>query len=159
MKSCGCEHYLSEDLTGKTFNHLKVTGYSHLPWYKAFWNCLCECGNTTVVRSDYLKNGNTVSCGCIAKQTLNAGRTKLKKAFVDGTNVRQISPNRKLNSNNKTGVKGVCWSSQIQKYRAQITFKGKVYHLGFYESLDDAAKARKHAEENLFGEFIDELPN
>ena len=94
VKSCGCEHYQSEDLTGRTFNHLKVKGYSHSSGHKAFWNCLCDCGKTTVVRSDYLKNGNTVSCGCIAQQTLNAGRAKLKKAFVDRTNVSQISPNR-----------------------------------------------------------------
>ena len=115
---------------------------------------MCECGKTTVVRSDYLKNGNTVSCSCIAKQTLDAGRTKLKKAFVDGTNVRQISSDRKLNSNNKTGVKGVCWSSQKQKHRAQITFKGKVYNLGFYDKLEDAAQARKQAEENMCGSFM-----
>ena len=34
VKSCGCEHYLSEDLTGRTFNHLKVTGYSHSSGHK-----------------------------------------------------------------------------------------------------------------------------
>ena len=88
-----------------------------------------------MVRSEYLKNGNTVSCGCIAVQILNAGRTELKKAFVDGTSVSQISPDRKLNSSNKTGVKGVCWSSQKKKYRAQFTFRGKVYHLGFFDTL------------------------
>ena len=118
---------------------MKVTGYFHSSGHKAFWNCFCDCRKTTVVRSDYLKKGNIVSCGCIAQQTLNAGRTELKKAFVDGTNVRQISTDRKLNSNNKTGVKEVCWSSQKQKYRAQITFKGKKYHLGFYDKLEDAA--------------------
>ena len=85
-----------------------------------YWNCLCDCGKTTVVRSDYLKNGNTTSCGCAAQEKLEAGRKELKKTFVDGTNIKQISPDRKLNSNNKTGVKGVCWSSARHKYRAQI---------------------------------------
>lgn len=61
-----------------------------------------------------------------------------------------------MNSNNKTGVKGVCWSSARHKYRAQITFKGKVYHLGFYDNLEDAAKARKQAEDKLFRAFMDE---
>lgn len=83
-------------------------------------------------------------------------KNKIKKAFVDGTNVRQISQDRKLNSNNKTGVKGVCWSNQKHKYRAQITFKGKKYHLGFYDKLEDAAKARKQAEEKVFGSFVAE---
>ena len=109
----------------------------------------------TVVRGDYLKNGKTTCCGCVTQETLEDGRTKLKKAFVDGTSVSQISPDRKINSNNKTGVKGVCWSSARHKYRAQITFKGKVYNLGFYDNLEDAAKARRQAEENLFGRFID----
>lgn len=157
IQSCGCEHYQVDDLTGKRFNHLTVMSLSHSGGSKVYWNCLCDCGKNVIVRGDRLKNGNTTSCGCVTQETLVVGRTKLKKAFVDGTSVSQISPDRKLNSNNKTGVKGVCWSSVRHKYRAQITFKGKVYHLGFYESLDDAAKARKQAEENLFGEFIDEM--
>ena len=61
VKSCGCEHYQFDDLTGRTFNHLKVTGYSHSIGHKVFWNCLCDCGKATVVRSDYIKNGNTVT--------------------------------------------------------------------------------------------------
>lgn len=104
VKSCGCEHYLSEDLTGRTFNNLKVMGYFRSIGHKVLWNCLCECGNTTVVRSEYLKNGNTVSCSCIAEQTHNAGRTKLKKAFVDGTSISRISQDRKSKSNNITGT-------------------------------------------------------
>ena len=61
VKSCVCEHYLSEYLTGRTFNHLMVTGYSYSTGHKVFWNCLCDCSKATVVRSDYIKNGNTVT--------------------------------------------------------------------------------------------------
>ena len=61
LKSCGCEQHLSEDLTGRTIIHLKVTGYSYSSGHKVFWNCLCDCGKATVVRSDYIKNGNTVT--------------------------------------------------------------------------------------------------
>ena len=155
-QSCGCARYPTVDLTGKKFNHLTVISFSHSTSHKVFWNCLCDCGKATVVRGDYLKNGKTTSCGCVTQETLEDGRTKLKKAFVDGTSVSQISPERKLNFNNKTGVKGVCWSSARHKYRAQITFKGKVYHLGFYDNLEDAAKARKQAEDKLFRAFMDE---
>lgn len=34
-----------------------------------YWICQCECGNKTSVYSTSLKNGNTKSCGCLAKET------------------------------------------------------------------------------------------
>lgn len=54
------------DLTGKVFGRLTVI--SKAPATEgnrgARWNCVCECGNTTVSRSDGLNNGRTKSCGC-----------------------------------------------------------------------------------------------
>ena len=32
-----------------------------------FWECLCDCGNTTLVNVNNLKNGHTKSCGCTKK--------------------------------------------------------------------------------------------
>lgn len=37
------------------------------------------------------------------------------------------------------------------KYRAYVNFKRKQYYLGLYEKIDDALKARKSAEENIYG--------
>jgi len=55
-----------KDLTGKKFGFLKVLGYSHTDQNgRQRWNCLCTCGNKTVVRSDSLKDGSTKSCGKI----------------------------------------------------------------------------------------------
>ena len=35
------------------------------------WECLCECGNTTIVNGAKLKNGHTRSCGCLARDRSN----------------------------------------------------------------------------------------
>lgn len=43
-----------------------------------------------------------------------------------------------------------------QKYRAQITFKRKTYNLGYFDKLEDAAEARKKAEEEMFNDFLQE---
>ena len=61
------------DLTDKRFGKLTVlsqaeniqtpNGRSHVAW-----NCQCDCGNFCVARSDNLRNGHTLSCGCIAME-------------------------------------------------------------------------------------------
>jgi hypothetical protein len=32
-----------------------------------YWNCVCDCGNNTVVLGKHLRKGDTKSCGCISK--------------------------------------------------------------------------------------------
>ena len=48
--------------------------------------------------------------------------------------------------NNKTGVKGVCFSKCHDKYSAQIKIKNHKHHLGLYHSFTEAVLARLTAE-------------
>jgi hypothetical protein len=44
---------------------------------KTYWDCICDCGNTTVVIKEKLLNGHTASCGCFHRDQLianNIGR-------------------------------------------------------------------------------------
>ncbi|OHX43429.1 AP2 domain-containing protein [Cytobacillus oceanisediminis] len=54
--------------------------------------------------------------------------------------------NKSKMSNNKSGYTGVC-SHGENKYRAYISRKGKRKYLGLFDTIDEAAKARKEAEE------------
>lgn len=36
--------------------------------------CVCDCGNSTVVRADHLKSGHTQSCGCLLREIMCARR-------------------------------------------------------------------------------------
>ena len=49
--------------------------------------------------------------------------------------------------------KGVCWLSRTSKWRSSIGFKNKSYHIGYYKSELDAAKAYDKKAAELFGEF------
>ena len=61
---------------------------------------------------------------------------------------RQNAKNTSIRRNNKSGVVGVHWHKKAGKWSAMIGVDGgKSIYLGLFESLDDAAAARKHAEQ------------
>lgn len=66
-KSCGCLKHKSnaKDLTGKRFGRLTVLKRVGTINRRAIWQCRCDCGKKTDVRSIDLLNGNTKSCGCM----------------------------------------------------------------------------------------------
>ena len=146
-----------EDLQGRKFGKLTVIEFLRTEKRKTYWKCRCDCGKMKEVRADHLKAGKVVSCGCAKKDRQIEGHRALEKTFIEGTNISQISQNRKMNSNNKTGARGVSWLKSKNKYRAQITFQGKTRLIGLYESLEEAAEARKKAEEEVFGKFLKKI--
>lgn len=57
------------DLTNQKYGNLLVIDFEETrrgPNGKTirYWKCRCDCGNTTVVSAQNLRNGNTKSCGC-----------------------------------------------------------------------------------------------
>ena len=62
--------------------------------------------------------------------------------------------NASLNKTNTSGVRGVYWCKEKNKWRATITYNHKKIHLGYYDNLEDAKIARQKKAAELFGEFI-----
>jgi len=56
------------NLQGQRFGRLLVTEFDHAQLcpksVRSHWKCRCDCGKETVVRSDDLRAGDNVSCGC-----------------------------------------------------------------------------------------------
>lgn len=62
------------DLTGQRFGMLVAVRDSGERRNGAvMWECLCDCGNNTLVHSDHLRKKNTKSCGCLRRE--NGKRT------------------------------------------------------------------------------------
>ncbi len=164
-RSCGCyniskNQFKNEDITGKTFGRLtairptdkKVSNGATI------WECRCSCGNITYSSIGLLKKGGVRSCGCLStensiKNGKNAGKTIKEEYCIAGTNINNLTA--KIRKNNTSGIKGVCWDKRRNKWLAQIRFQGHNYHLGRYTKIEDAAEARKEAEKNIFGDFLD----
>jgi len=54
--------------------------------------------------------------------------------------------NRSLNRNSSSGVAGVSWCKESQKWRAYVHLNGKPLRLGFFASFNEAVQTRKAAE-------------
>lgn len=63
------------DLTGKVFGRLKVLSREIIPNKRPRWECLCECGNTTISTTADLRSGDKKSCGCLRKDLLRVDIT------------------------------------------------------------------------------------
>lgn len=67
-KSCGCEKWKGtpKDITGKVSGRLTaIKSLDKSPNGDFYWECLCECGQTTKVTIGNFNFGHTRSCGCL----------------------------------------------------------------------------------------------
>lgn len=138
------------DLTGQRYGRLTVLGPAANIGTRTAWRCLCDCGRETVVKSSCLREGRTVSCGCVHEKGIGAYLT-----YVDGTCLEMLRAKR-VRRNNTSGVTGVEWIKSRQRWRATICFQGKRRYLGSCVRLEDAARARKQGEEALHDTFLRE---
>lgn len=95
-KSCGCSWLESGrknsgyvDLSGEHFGSLKVLERAPSPQWtkKAYYRCLCDCGNECIVQGCELKQGHTRTCGCGIG--LSKGEQKIKN-ILDTYNLKYL---------------------------------------------------------------------
>lgn len=77
------------DLTGKRFGRLTVIrrAEDYISPHNnkiVMWHCKCDCGNEVIVQGNSLKNKNTQSCGCIAKEKLSKNKKKFNEYDLSG---------------------------------------------------------------------------
>lgn len=53
------------EIAGQRFGRLVVVKF-HGP--NSIWECLCDCGETKLVKGGSLRNGSTRSCGCLNRE-------------------------------------------------------------------------------------------
>ena len=117
--------------------------------------CLCHnCMKKTEIPLVRLRAGQAKECAQCARKNLRLGHGDIRGDIIEGTMVAAIDGRRAVNKNNTSGHNGVS-HTKTGKWRAYIFFKGKQYHLGTYESINDAIAAREAAEKELYGDFLE----
>lgn len=141
--------YNIDDYIGKRFNHLTLIKNSNkldknnskLALFK------CDCGNIKELVFTQVLSGEITSCSCRNKGknsnlTLESVRDKKIEFYKTQTQ-----------KNNKTGYTGI--SLVNGKYRVRIQVNHKSKHVGYFDNLQDAIKARKDAEEKYFKPILE----
>ena len=114
------------------------------------WLCECSCGNTCEVPYNGLMYSNVQSCGCLRKEL----DLEMPEAItrVDGTSIDHLR-SKKIPTSNTTGARGVY---RIKgKWLAKIVFQGRQFHLGTYDSFEEARQVREEVEKELFDVVVE----
>lgn len=150
------------NLIGKRFGRLTVIGDSKTR--AGYVICKCDCGNTEEIKSYSLTKYKqpTRSCGCLRKEKVSA----IGKRTIYDNSAQRIATNEKYNTNfqiierefpgrnNRSGYKGVWYDPVRGIYEAYIGLHGRKISLGRFHCKDDAVKARKCAEDELYAPLI-----
>lgn len=177
--SCGCVQREKSTLSHKKYNQYDLTGEYGIGWTtntnKEFYFDLedydkiknyCWSEND----SGYLRANDLL---VFSNKNIRMHRLIMEKLEDDGLVIDHINhntldnrkhnlrictesdngKNKSLPSNNTSGIVGVSFNKKYNKYETYITIKYKRKFLGLYDSIEDAIKARKQAEEKYFGEY------
>ena len=150
-KSCGCFH----GNTGKNKTH----GLSGHRFYNTWANMMNRCYNKK--NKDYPNYGARGITVCKEWYDTKTFIEWAEETHVEGTtldrintygnyekgNVRWASStiqrtNQRINNKNTSGFVGVSWVNARSKWKANIISNYISIHLGYYDNIEDAVKAR-----------------
>ena len=165
-KSCGCirngntydlsgEYGIGYTRNGEEF-YFDLEDYALIKEY-AWYPCKGGIHNRRIGKMHrfiYEAHNGKISDGFVIDH-INGNTSDNRKKNLRAVTQWQNTLNRKDNSNNTSGVKGVYIRtlSQSQKYGARIQYRNKYIHLGIFDTIEEAAEARKQAEIKYFGEY------
>lgn len=115
------------DLTGKRFGRLTVVFREGADKHKKVtWRCKCDCGKVIVTEGQSLRNGDTKSCGCFAKQQFAipnyTHRGTHDRLYRIWAGIKQRCSNSKVKEYPNYGGRGITmdkqWSDSYEEFRA-----------------------------------------
>lgn len=169
-QSCGC--ISTETLSKRSINneYSKKHGLSNSRIYKNYYAMLARCYNSQIWNYEKYGGRGIRVCDEWRNSFEVFYEWAMANGYDDSKTIDRINPdgdyspnncrfagasvqgfNRNIQSNNKTGHKGVC-KTPSGRYRAYIKKDNKQIALGVYDTIEQASQARANAEKELFKE-------
>lgn len=132
-----------KDISGVEFGYLTAIEPTDKRNRKdVVWLCRCRCGTMIEMPATRLIGNNTLSCGCILKETI-----KRANKYFGGTSLEQSLKEKVVSTRSTSGYVGV--TKKRDKWQAYIVYKRQYINLGVYSKLEDAIKARARGKEGV----------
>ncbi len=148
-QSCGCyaKDRSSEtnliDITGNRYGHLTVISRAENISKEATWNCLCDCGNTIIVRGCNLRHDKVDCCEICSNKITSKGEQRIAE-FLDSLDIQYERQKKFSSCKNKRELP---FDFYISKYNIAIEYDGKQH----FEPVDWGF----HDEELMIANFDD----
>lgn len=92
----------------------------------------------------FVPKGLVVDHMCHVRHCVNPGHLRLITRKQNGEN------RTGLNANNKSGLRGVSWAKDRNKWMASVRHQGKKLNLGYFTDKEEAGRVAQEAREKLF---------
>ena len=109
-----------KDITGMTFGRWVVVSFDKTEKKNAFWNVVCECGNTGSVKYDMLARGKSTSCGCYHREATvlsNSGSNNYAWTGPDIVKECLFCGNKFGVRPHRNNAKFCCWECMMSSMR------------------------------------------
>ena len=122
------------------------------------WLWRCECGAEVLKTPGQVGSSASTMCPACARKLKSEQATKMRNeqeldpdtnlapTYLDGLRKGRLA------TNNTSGVRGVSWHAGTKKWVARMQVNGRTVTLGYYDTIEEAAKARREAVKKKYGE-------
>jgi len=153
-KSCGC--LIKEIRKRKSTNTFDLNGkygVGYTSWYikKNGYLDTVDSNNKHMLMHRLIMD--VLDCPEIQVDHINNNKLDNRKENLRLCTFQQNMFNRGIKKNNSSGITGVVWDKEKNKWCAQIRYNNKNIFLGYFDDINEAKNARQEAEIRYFGKF------
>ena len=160
-RSCGClqDEARRNDVTGQRRGHLTAIRPTDQRRNGAtVWEWRCDCGATVLKALGLVGDSASTMCPTCARKLKKEQAAAMRDRQERDEDHNMVLGNLeglragKLFRNNTSGVRGVSWHGPNKMWVARIEVNGKTKTIGYYKTIDEAARARREAVKRKYGE-------
>ncbi len=120
------------DLTGQKFDRLAVIRRDkNTKRDQTTWLCLCDCGQTKIIRGDHLRNNTIKSCGCLRTEIVSkithghSRRNKISNTYYSWINMIRRCNDPTNNRYSRYGGRGIFVCDRWLKFSTFLADMGE----------------------------------